>query len=101
METAGVEPGSAEMELILDERAVSSAAWRGWPRKSAVAILVSIVVYFASIVMSTTELASDDVGNDSTIMLVLRAVALAHRINNIKLQSGKKGPYSFRRQTIY
>jgi hypothetical protein len=39
--------------------------------------------YFASIVMSTTELASDDVGNDSTIMLVLRAVALAHRTNNI------------------
>jgi hypothetical protein len=76
VETAGVEPGSEEMDLILEERAASAVAWRDWPRKSAVVILVSVVVYCASIVLSVTELAYDDNGNDSTTMLVLRVIAV-------------------------
>jgi hypothetical protein len=75
VETVGVEPGSAEMKLILEKRAAAVAAWRGWPKKSAVVILVSVVAFCASIVISATELANDDDGNDSTIMLVLRATA--------------------------
>ena len=77
VETAGVEPGSAEMDQILEARAASAVVWRGWPRKSAVVILLSVVVYGASIVIISTELAYDDDGNDSTTMLVLRAAAVA------------------------
>ena len=48
VETAGVEPGSAEMDLILEERNAAVAAWRGWPRKSAVVVLLSAAVFCAS-----------------------------------------------------
>ena len=54
VETAGIEPGSAEIELILDQRDTAVAAWRGWPRMSAVVILVSIAVFLFSIVLDAT-----------------------------------------------
>ena len=78
VETAGVEPGSEEMNLTLEQRDAAVEAWMGWPRKSAVVVLLSIVVYLLSMVLNTaTELGlSDDDGNESMPMIGLRAAAL-------------------------
>jgi hypothetical protein len=77
VETAGVEPGSAEMDLILEARAAAAAAWRGWPKKSAVVILVSIIVFLFSIVLSATALEYDVDGRESTAMLAMRGTAMS------------------------
>jgi hypothetical protein len=76
VETAGVEPGSAEMDLILNTRDAAAAAWRGWPKKSAVVILVSIAVFLFSVVLSATALEYDVDGRESTAMLALRVIAV-------------------------
>jgi hypothetical protein len=76
VETAGVEPGSEEMQLILAERDEATAAWRGWPKMSAVVVLLSIVVFIVSVVLSATALEYDVDGRESTAMLALRGAAL-------------------------
>jgi hypothetical protein len=76
VETEGVDPGSAEMDDIIRERTASTVAWLGRPFKSAVAILVSIVVFLMSIVVSTTPLAYGEEGKESATMIVLRSIAL-------------------------
>ena len=76
VETLGVEPGSAEMDRILEERDAAAAAWRGRPKKSAQVIMVSVVVSCVSIILSATHLADSDSGNESVAMLVLRGTAL-------------------------
>jgi hypothetical protein len=77
VETAGVEPGSEEMHLILAERDAAAAGWRGWPFKSAVAILVSLVVYFSSVLLSTTGVLMHGAdGKESVTMVVLRVFAV-------------------------
>jgi hypothetical protein len=79
VETVDVEPGSELLDTMLAERQSASVAWTGWPRKSAVAILVSIVIYLLSMLLGTAapESLYDDDGNDSFAMLALRAAALA------------------------
>jgi hypothetical protein len=76
VETVGVEPGSVEMHEMIEQRATAVAAWRGWPRKAAVVILVAIAVFLFSIVLSTTELKYDVDGRASMAVLALRASAL-------------------------
>jgi hypothetical protein len=75
VETAGVEPGSAEKQQIIEERAVSAAAWKDWPKKSAVVVLLSAVVFCASIVLSSSSLASDGV-KESSMLITFRAAAV-------------------------
>jgi hypothetical protein len=77
VETAGVEPGSAEMDRILEERNAATAAWRGWPRKSAVVVLLSVVVFLFSIVLSATALEYDVDGRESMAVLALRGTCIA------------------------
>jgi hypothetical protein len=77
VETAGIEPGSAEIELILDQRDTAVAAWRGWSRMSAVVILVSIAVFLFSIVLDATAPVYDVDGRKSTAMLALRGTSMA------------------------
>jgi hypothetical protein len=76
VETAGVEPGSAEMDFILETRDAAAAAWRGWPRKAAVVVLLSIAVHLFSIVLSATAFEYDADGRESTAMLALRGTAV-------------------------
>jgi hypothetical protein len=76
VETAGVKHGSAEMDLILAERDEATAAWRGWPKVSAVVVLLSVLVFTVSVVLSNNEPEYDVDGRESTLMLALRGAAL-------------------------
>jgi hypothetical protein len=76
VEAAGVDPGSDEMRKILNDRDAAALAWRGWPRKSAVMILVSVVLYAFSIVIGSTSLGYNEDGNESLLYIALRVITL-------------------------
>ena len=76
VETAGVKPGSAEIDLILEERDAAVVAWRGWPRKAAVVYFASVMFYLSSIMLSGKTIDYDIDGRESTAMLVLRGTAV-------------------------
>jgi hypothetical protein len=73
VETAHIEPGSAEMDRILEARAAAAVAWRGWPRKSAVVVLLSIVVFLFG--MGLESLAYDGV-KESSVLIACYAAAV-------------------------
>ena len=75
VETAHIEPGSAEMDRILEARAAATAAWGGWPRKSAVVVLLSIVLFLFGMGLSTTSLAYDGV-KESSVLIACYAAAV-------------------------
>ena len=77
VETAGMEPGSDEMQDRVEGREAAGAVWRGWLRKSEAAILLSVVVFSFSVMMSSTALAHTDNGNESVLFIVLRVISLA------------------------
>ena len=90
METAGVEPGSHEMNQIIDEHERGTLSWKGWPKNSALKILLSIVIYFVSILISVTALAYDDEGSESGVMVVLRVFALTLGVSGACVFSSRK-----------
>jgi hypothetical protein len=77
VETAGMKPGSAEMEAAIQDRAAAAVAWTGRPRKEAEAILLSVLVFLSSIVLRDTEMGNSKSGNESMLKIILRTVALA------------------------
>jgi hypothetical protein len=77
VETAGVKPGSDEMQTIVEDRAAAVAAWKGRPRKGELLILLGVVVFSSSIVISGTPLgAAGEGGKESMTMIWLRAAAV-------------------------
>jgi hypothetical protein len=72
----GVETGSSEMITILEQHEIAAANYLGWPRKAAVTILVSLILYFSSFALSVTRLSYGDDGKESLLMIVLRVSSL-------------------------
>jgi hypothetical protein len=77
VETAWMEPGSDEIQDRVEDREAAGAVWRGWLRKSEAAMLLSVVVFSFSVMMSSTALAHTDNGNESVLFIVLRVISLA------------------------
>ena len=76
IDAEGLEPGSPEMLLLLEEHETAKAAWMGWPTKGAVAVLLSIFVYTASLALSRSPLAYGEDGKESALLIILRSAAL-------------------------
>jgi hypothetical protein len=70
IDAAGLDPGSPEMRLLLEEQKAAQAAWVGWPSKGAVFMLLSIFVYLASL-----GVPYDEDGNESKLVIGLCSAA--------------------------
>jgi hypothetical protein len=79
IDSAGVMP--EDMQPILEEREAAIAAWRGRPKTSAVVVLLSILIFMASLVVEVTLPLQDEHGRESITLISMRVASLCLMIS--------------------